>query len=209
MIGPSVIYPKFQKQVRTIPDQVVYLPSRLPKDSELIFTKEQCDWVINYAIKNNVQGTPAYIGGGDRTGGVLNKDIRDANVHPFPLNEQTEPLYRKIMMIAEDANKAYGFDIDGIPHEFQLLRYEPGGHYNWHMDMGGANGDRKISIVVFLSDPNDYEGGQLEVMSNGGVLPREQGMVATFPSYMMHTVNPVVKGTRWTLVTWITGTPFR
>lgn len=208
MTRPNVIYPKFQKQVKPIPDQVVYLPSQLPKDSELVFSKEQCEWIVNYAIKNNVEGTPAYIGGGERSGGLLNKEVRDANVHPFPLNELTEPLYRKIMMIVEYANQQYGFDIDGIPHEFQLLRYEPGGHYNWHMDMGGANGDRKISVVVFLTDPSEYEGGELEVIS-AGKLPREQGTVATFPSYMMHTVNPVTKGTRWTLVSWITGTPFR
>ena len=205
MIRPNVIYPKLRKQVRPIPSNVCYFPSNLPKDSELIFSKEQCDWIVNYAQKLN--GSPAYIGG-DGPHGQINKEIRDANVFPFPLNEQTEPLYKKMMMIVEAANQEYDFDIDGIPHEFQLLKYEPGGHYNWHMDMGGTNGDRKISVVVFLTDPSEYEGGELEVLE-GGKLPREQGTVATFPSYMMHTVNPVTKGTRWTLVSWITGKRFR
>lgn len=204
MIEPNVIYPKFKKHQNPIPSNVCYFPSRLPKDSELIFSKEQCDWIVNYGQKLN--SVPAQIGGGPN--GKINKEVRDANVFSFPLNEQTEPLYRKVMHIIESANLEYDFDIDGIPHEFQLLRYEPGGHYKWHMDMGGVNGDRKISIVVFLTDPSEYEGGELEVME-AGKLPREQGTVATFPSYMMHTVHPVTKGIRWSLVSWITGKRFR
>lgn len=202
----NVIYPKFHKQYKHCPMSLVYVPSQLPKDSELVFTKEQCDWIIRYG--QQLKGSPATVGGGKQP--LLNKDIRDANVHNFPLNEQTEPLYKKIMMIIENANREYDFDIDGIPHEFQLLRYEPGGHYNWHMDMGGINNDRKISVVVFLSDPSEYEGGELCIMDGRDMtLPREQGMVATFPSFIMHTVKPVTKGVRWTLVSWITGKPFR
>jgi len=202
----NVIYAKSKKIHRQIPTKIVYLPSELPKDSSLIFTKEQCEWIINYGQKLN--GAPAAVGGGLNP--QVNTKIRDANVYPFPLNELTEPLYHKIMSIVERANQEYGFDIDGIPHEFQLLRYEVGGHYNWHMDMGGINQDRKISVVVALSDPADYDGGELEINDGGLVkLPRQQGMVSTFPSYVMHTVNPVTRGVRWSLVTWITGTPFK
>lgn len=205
MIQPNVIYPKFKKQQQPTPFSIVYQPSILPKDSELIFTKDQCEWIINYA--KSLNGQPACVGGGD-TNAIVNKEIRDAKVFPFPLNQQTEPLYNKIMTIVETANKEYEFDIDGIPHEFQLLKYEPGGHYDWHMDAGGINSDRKISLVVFLTDPAEYEGGELQVIEIGKI-PREQGLVATFPSYMLHTVNPVTKGTRWTLVTWITGNKFK
>lgn len=205
MIQHNVIYPKFKKQQLPIPDFICYSPSQLPKDSELIFSKDQCEWIINYG--QNLNGIPASIGG-EGSLGKVNKEIRDAKVFPFPLNDQTEPLYRKMMTIVESVNDQYDFDIDGIPHEFQLLKYEPNGHYNWHMDMGGQNSDRKISVVVFLTDPSEYEGGELEV-AGGNKLPREQGMVATFPSYMMHTVHPVIKGTRWTLVSWITGKKFR
>lgn len=204
---PATIYPRHAREYKPQPTKIVLLPSQMPKDSPLVFTPEQCQWIINYG--RELRSAPAEVGGSPT--GQVNKSIRDANIHTFPLNELTEPLYRKVMLIGDTVNDEYGYDIDGIPHQFQLIRYEVGGHYKWHTDNGGIQfQDRKISMVVNLSDPRDYDGGALLINDSNPIeLPREQGMVSTFPSYTLHTVQPVTRGTRWSLVSWITGRPFR
>jgi PKHD-type hydroxylase len=66
-------------------------------------------------------------------------------------------------------------------------------------------------MVVQLTDPDEYEGGELELCLGGEpfVVPREQGTLITFPSYVLHRVKPTTKGTRHSLVGWVTGRPFR
>lgn len=61
-----------------------------------------------------------------------------------------------------------------------------------------------------LTDPHEYEGGELEL--HDGVfkyLPKNQGAVIAFPSYVLHKVNPVTRGVRHSLVTWVTGPQFK
>ncbi|MGB0178111.1 MAG: 2OG-Fe(II) oxygenase, partial [Owenweeksia sp.] len=83
---------------------------------------------------------------------------------------------------------------------------------DWHMDFGaGEISHRKLSMTVQLSDPADYEGGDLEFMINQKVVtaPRTRGTVIVFPSFILHRVTPVTKGVRHSVVGWVSGTPFR
>jgi predicted 2-oxoglutarate/Fe(II)-dependent dioxygenase YbiX len=59
---------------------------------------------------------------------------------------------------------------------------------------------RAVSITVQLSDPSEYDGGELEVASLNA--SKEVGTVALFPSYMVHKVHRVRKGTRRSVVAW-------
>ena len=70
---------------------------------------------------------------------------------------------------------------------------------------------RKISITVQLSDPSEYEGGDLQIKINAGQsdTPKGLGNVVIFPSYLLHRVTPVTKGLRRSLVLWITGPAFK
>jgi PKHD-type hydroxylase len=70
---------------------------------------------------------------------------------------------------------------------------------------------RKLSVVLQLSDPSEYEGGDLEIMncSEPTQVKKEKGLVTAFPSFMLHRVTPVTKGIRRTLVVWLTGPRFR
>ena len=70
---------------------------------------------------------------------------------------------------------------------------------------------RKLSLVVQLSDPEDYEGGDLEIYTGHEplVVKKKKGMTAFFPSYQLHGVTPVTKGTRYSLVVWVHGPAFR
>ena len=67
---------------------------------------------------------------------------------------------------------------------------------------------RKLTMVIQLSDPSEYEGGQLELFEDIQI-PKQKGLVAMFPSFgNYHRVTPVLSGTRKVLVAWIWGPPF-
>jgi PKHD-type hydroxylase len=76
------------------------------------------------------------------------------------------------------------------------------------MDIGpNSIAHRKVSIIVQLSDEKDYTGGDFQIHTGRGIqaLSKEKGMVAIFPSYLLHRVTPVLSGTRKSLVLWAGG----
>lgn len=122
-------------------------------------------------------------------------------------------IYQKMAAIAMQVNnERFWFDILGFHQNLQLTNYSVGDHFNWHQDFGrGEISDRKISLTVQLSDPDEYEGGDLEFMINHKVVqvPREKGTIIIFPSYILHRVTPITRGTRKSIVGWVAGPPFR
>jgi PKHD-type hydroxylase len=83
------------------------------------------------------------------------------------------------------------------------------------MDVGyGEVNRRKLSLTVQLSDPSEYEGGDFHIWYGGDegqfiTMPKEKGTVLIFPSFLMHRVTPVTKGTRKALVFWTGGEPYK
>lgn len=130
-------------------------------------------------------------------------------------NEASDWLYRSLAKFAADLNARYfGFDLFGFVDNLQYTVYEKTprglGHYDWHIDMGLTAAPRKLSISVNLTDPSEYEGGNLEFRDlTQKSAPRDAGHVHAFPSWAAHRVTPVTKGIRRTLVGWISGPPFR
>lgn len=91
----------------------------------------------------------------------------------------------------------------------QLAEYRVGDEYDWHLDIGpGASRMRKLSLSAQLTDPGEYEGGDLEIRG-AGLAGRARGTVILFPSFLLHRVTPVTRGVRRSLVAWATGNPFR
>ena len=85
-----------------------------------------------------------------------------------------------------------------------------GGHYAWHhdIDWNRCDGmDRKLSVTVQLSSPDEYEGGDFSFseVESPDERSREKGTVLIFPSYLQHAVSPVTRGTRRSLVAWFEG----
>ena len=138
-------------------------------------------------------------------------------------------IYDLIHPYIHTANRNAGWNFQWDWSEScQFTIYKPGQFYDWHCDSsdrpyekeGPQNGKiRKLSVTVSLSDPKDYTGGQLEfkpINLNTGkqytqvckeILPK--GSVCVFPSHMWHRVRPVKKGTRYSLVIWSCGWPFK
>jgi PKHD-type hydroxylase len=144
----------------------------------------------------------------------LDKSYRRSKISWVPLNDDTKWLYRKIGSLVSIANNdLWNFDIVGMSEMLQYGEYHDseGGHYDWHMDLGGNVTNRKISVTIQLSDPEDYEGGELQFMTSRKirVAPKGKGFTVIFPSYFLHRVTEVTRGIRRSLVIWVSGNPFR
>lgn len=93
----------------------------------------------------------------------------------------------------------------------QVTRYDKNDHYTWHCDYGTSNDEkytRKLSATLVVSDPNEYEGGQLQFIDYHGntvTVPNTKGTMIVFDSRIPHRVTPVTKGTRISLVSWMLG----
>jgi predicted 2-oxoglutarate/Fe(II)-dependent dioxygenase YbiX len=142
--------------------------------------------------------------------GVKNDSVRSAKTCVLEMNRDNALIFEKLEGAISACNyDVYGYDLLGFNEKIQLIRYDPGDFYDWHMDFGNMEfSQRKLSIVVQLTSPDEYEGGDLEFFRNG-VAPRDQGTLILFPSFMYHRVTEITKGTRRSLVAWISGNPFK
>ena len=137
---------------------------------------------------------------------TLKEDTR--NNHNFMLIPGKKNLwvFEKLLAIVTSANKEfYQFEINQF-NGIQISKYEVGEYYHDHLDIGpGVLGNRKISLTLQLSDPDSYEGGDLVLDFMDFPASRELGSVTLFPSFLKHGVRTVTKGTRYSLVAWVSG----
>lgn len=128
-------------------------------------------------------------------------------------DNETRWLYEKMASLCKTANQQmWNFDIWGYQDGFQYtVYYGDGGHYDWHADLGPNISNRKISCVLQLSDPEEYDGGDLQMNPGGNILtvPKQLGLVCFFPSFLLHRVTPLNSGVRKSLVNWFCGANFR
>lgn len=145
----------------------------------------------------------------------VNSNVRRSSIRWVERNADTYWIYRRMAERMMDINKqTWNFDLAGFVDDFQYTEYGPDGHYMWHVDIGsGKPSTRKLSFTLQLSDPDEYEGGNLEFqygVEQAVAAPRTFGTAIVFPSFIVHRVSPVTKGLRRSLVGWASGThPFR
>ena len=185
------------------------------------FNDQFCDHIISAAKLYPEQG--GVVGSIDATTGesssALNQEIRNSTIRWIDIY-----AHREINTILNDYVNAvnsslFGFDVSFGFNSLQYTEYNGDGpspqFYDWHMDCLFDNAvlDRKLSAVVQLSSPDDYEGGLFEMegcarpsFNVEPFLPR--GSLLIFPSYLKHRVLPVTKGLRKSLVTWYNGPKF-
>jgi PKHD-type hydroxylase len=175
-----------------------------------LFTPQQCEMIINAGRRQPPQ--KAQIGMG-KPGGGLDTKKRTTTISWLPLNEMKE-MYSDINNFIQKANlNHFGFGDVQITEQAQFTEYPEGGFYDWHMDCDVAMAHeppvRKISMTLLLSPENQFEGGDLELMTPGKKAKLKQGHAVIFASFINHRVAPVTRGVRQSLVMWFGGTPFR
>lgn len=149
--------------------------------------------------------------------GVVDKKLRMSENAWLDPSEDTKHLWHKITNAIADVNAHfYQFNLTGCYEPAQLSLYDSdyNGHYDWHVDfMGGdSKTTRKLSMSLLLSDPSEFEGGELQVKvasDDPHTLEQKQGRAWFFPSHTLHRVSPVRKGIRRSLVLWVGGPAFK
>lgn len=180
----------------------------MPRTTLNIFTNEECDCIIS--LSDAMPLVDGHVG--FNSNAKHDTTIRDSSLKWLMPGPSSTWVFERIRDAGNEANKFYKYDLHGF-HGIQIARYGVGGHYTWHSDLGmGETSLRKLSISVQLSAPEDYDGGELEfqTLRDERLQPsKERGSVIFFPPFMAHRVAPVIRGVRWSLVTWIYGPPFR
>lgn len=164
-------------------------------------------------------------------GDALNKEKRNSQNAWIPTNHWVAGFLWHYIQRANRENFLYDLrNIDG--ESLQFTRYREGEFYSWHNDAGvagmykpesvgnreqGLANDflnenielvRKLSVVIQLSDPDDYEGGNLQLLDESGrsyIAPRIKGTIILFDSRTQHRVLKVTKGVRKSIVGWAVG----
>ena len=177
-----------------------------------VFTAEEMDRIIAHGDGLAAQKAGIVPGSGVSRPADRIRITQHAWIHPAP---ETQWLYIRMEQAARAFNeRIYQFDLTGFSEPFQYTVYhgDAGGHYDWHVDQGrGLPVQRKLSFSLQLSDPAEYEGGELQIHAANdiSVAPKSRGTVIVFPSYALHRVTPVTAGTRKSLVCWTGGPKFR
>jgi len=187
--------------------ELVELPQHRILLFEEVFSPEECERLVETG--RALEGAGILLPGVVDTG--RGDDIRDVDVAFVMPDEASRWVFERLAEVLAQANKdAFRFDLEGFGQGFQVSRYAAGQHYGWHLDIGpGPGARRKLSITLQLSDPSDYEGGDLEFRVPDMAASRARGSMTIFPSWTVHRVSPVTRGERWSLVSWISGPRFR
>ena len=198
-------------------------------------TPRFCDELVKYGIAQQEQlaltgGQTNKINEGKPLSDEDLKDLkkkRDSNI--VWLNDRW--IYKEIQPFIHQANRLAGWNFDwSFSESCQFTKYKLNQFYDWHADAwesaydNPSNPDthgkiRKLSVTCSLSSPEDYEGGELEfdfrntdpdkqsIRKCAEIKPR--GSIVVFPSFVWHRVKPVTKGTRYSLVIWNLGYPYK
>jgi PKHD-type hydroxylase len=182
-----------------------------------VFTPRQCRRIVDLGL--SLAPEEARVGSADAVEETATRRARIAWIEP---GETTLWIFDKLAAAARRANRVYGFDLLGFTEDAQFTLYDrPGAFYDWHQDgLVGSLAVRKLSLVVQLSDPADYTGGELEIFGLRNEQDAQEaaawqeraaalGSVVVFPAYEPHRVRRIRSGRRTSLVSWIGGPPFR
>ena len=171
---------------------------------EGVISSKECEEIITeYKDSELIAGT---------TGNSDGAKLRCASIHWV---DKESMLTRMVMSFMTEANERFfGYKIDGS-EAVQFGKYDEGGKYDWHTDTHNASDQtlRKLSTIVQLSNPDNYEGGEFQFF-NGVEEPEDlkiksQGSVIVFDSRDWHRLTPITSGVRYSLAQWSQGPKFQ
>jgi PKHD-type hydroxylase len=179
-----------------------------------VFPREAIDYLNGLA---EASATQAEVGGIQRAAEVTDRaqSVRRSEVVWLQDTPENRPIYELVAQFVQQANnQVFRLELKEFGDAFQLATYraENAGFYGWHVDTGpGRLAFRKLSLIVPLTDPSEYEGGEFEVFyeRKPQKVDLPLGRVIAFPSYLLHRVTPLTRGVRRSLAVWVSGPPYR
>jgi hypothetical protein len=167
-----------------------------------------CDNLIKEYSKDETEKEQPFIGEGRDLQKNINLDIRNVLRVILPQNQGIGATLTSCGLNLNHEKWQYN-----ITHSNQteFLMYDVNGKYEAHVDTFHqlSNETRKLTCLAILND--DFEGGKFYIMNSHEKIypPQEKGDIIVFPSFMVHGVEPVTKGKRFTVVTWLVGPYFK
>ena len=141
---------------------------------------------------------------------VGDREGRHNRVRLVPLDGDTAWLFDFMKGLFLEANRRYQFELAGFAERLHAIEYQPGDHIDWHLDCGAReNSTRKLAATVLLTDPGDFDGGELSFCAMSELPSHGIGDAIVFPAFLGHRVEPVRRGTRNILAAWAHGSAFR
>ena len=175
---------------------------------EDIFTDEELDIIEKLVSDDDLRL-------GEISGDTKDTSVRDSKIKFIESNiESNKWIFERFTGLINNANERFfKFDLSRL-ESLQYTVYNEGQFYRDHMDLGYKNPNnavRKLSFTMQLSDPADYVGGELLIKhgSEPDIARKNRGAITFFPSYVIHEVTPVTRGTRKSIVGWVTGPHWR
>jgi Rps23 Pro-64 3,4-dihydroxylase Tpa1-like proline 4-hydroxylase len=159
-------------------------------------SKEECKYIIEKYFTNLKE---AKFGAKDNE--ILDLKKRDSKINFFDIPEIKE----KLINLINNEIKIKGYRLNQLRENFQITKYEKGGHYDWHKDGDSENYEHRfLSIVIQLND--NYTGGELQYKNldeKTDEFEKGLGNLFIFTSNILHRVVPVLSGERYSLVSWL------
>ena len=174
--------------------------------------KDQADIIIRQS--RNLANEIALVGN-EKGENVLKLEKKRSDIRWIPTDNWIAGMMAHFVHSAN--NEFFNFKLEGWSDRIQYTEYNgKGTHYGWHADIRESTlikgGARKLSISLILSDPSEYEGGELQLLladrSKMQTFKPPIGTAIIFPSTALHRVRPLRSGSRVSLVGWMGGPPF-
>tara|TARA_R110000824_G_scaffold339065_1_gene525561 strand:- start:690 stop:1250 length:561 start_codon:yes stop_codon:yes gene_type:complete len=171
---------------------------------------ETCDQILELCRQLPVKKATTF-----RTGEDEEDHHRKTDVRWVPNEGDYIDLHKIVTHYALQANMHFGLALSHLP-ALQFTEYTGvGHHYDFHHDIDWGRQDgfhRKLSIIIQLTDPEDYEGGEFSfkhIENPDRDTVRQRGTILCFLPYHEHAVAPIASGNRTSLVAWFEGPRWR
>jgi PKHD-type hydroxylase len=177
-----------------------------------LFSFEELQKIKDIAINLNFEAAKVHVSTGESE--KCDEKIRVCGVKWIDSSEESAWLFKRLVdVICKLNSEVFNLNLYGIePLQYTIYDYKNNSFYKAHRDSKAATVSgmvRKLSFTVQLTDPSEYEGGEL--ILDQGYKPYEAskqlGDVTFFVSNLIHEVMPITKGVRHSLVGWVSGPP--
>lgn len=174
------------------------------------FTPDECDSAL--AELSKFTTAPGLVGYEGKH--YVDPVLRICDVTYARRNEDNEWIHARMEQGMLESNaKLWDFEIADFSQPIRIMSYGAENHFNSvHQDIGpGQTCYRKLTAILFCSEPEEYEGGELIIYGSNFDYKEiaKKGNMIVFPAYKEHHVTPITSGRRNVIIFRAIGPAFR